>query len=43
MEHFDNLNLFYDPKPFWKTLKLYFPYKHFFGESKLALTEKVRS
>ena len=38
-EHFDNLNPFRDPKPFWKTCKTYICNKHSFGESKIALTE----
>ena len=38
-EHFDSLNPFLDPKPFWKSCKRYFSNKHSFGESTIALNE----
>ena len=38
-EHCDSLNLFLDPKPFWKSCKSCFSNKHSFGESKIVLNE----
>ena len=38
-DHFDRLNPGKDSKPFWKSCKPYFSNKHFFGESKIALSE----
>ena len=36
-EHFDSLNPVLNSKPFWKRCKPYFPNKHSFGDSKIAL------
>ena len=36
--HFDRLNPEKDSKPFWKSSKPYFSNKHYFGESKIALS-----
>ena len=41
-EHFDSLNPFLDSKPFWKSCKPYFSNKHSFGESKIALNERMK-
>ena len=38
-EHFDSLNPFLDPKPFWKSCKRYFSNKYSFDESTIALNE----
>ena len=38
-EHFNSLNPFLDPNPFWKSCKRYFSNKHSFGESTIALNE----
>ena len=39
LEHFGILNPFVDSKPFWKSCKPYFPNKHLFDGSKIALNE----
>ena len=38
-EHFGSLNTFLDSKPFWKSYKSYFSYKHSFVGSKIALNK----
>ena len=38
-DHFDRVNAKKESKPFWKSCKLYFSNKHFFGESKIAASE----
>ena len=41
-KHFDGLKLFLDSKPFWKSCKPNFSNKHSFGESKIALNERMK-
>ena len=43
-EYFDKLNLKAVTKPFWKTCKLYFPNKHWYGGCKITLiVEKIKT